>query len=318
MWPLGTGTHHRDTHALTAANTRSTLTTTFAPRAAVEARRQSHLQSRASPYKKRVNHAGHVSGSAPAQLSMSDRCAAAADARISADPLAQQRYEQDLRSQRLKQRVTRGSGSLPRYSGHTTSAHERPPLQYNYDSQQWEQPTHTTATRSGGRRSGSASGGGGGSSGRYDGSSDDHYVQTQSRTKQLRGQVSHQQHRSDPSLHERVKALYLDDGCNTASTSDTRHDGRTAKSLTSHNSEGQHGRVRRIPGGGSGGYGVQSVQTIHSNKDLPDGICVICQERFQLRQDVSRLMCCHAFHTRCINKWLQKKNTCPVDGLVLT
>jgi hypothetical protein len=37
--------------------------------------------------------------------------------------------------------------------------------------------------------------------------------------------------------------------------------------------------------------------------------CTIC---FRLLYDVMMLPCCHSFHLKCIGKWLDKNNTCPL------
>ncbi|XP_040380633.1 probable E3 ubiquitin-protein ligase HIP1 isoform X2 [Oryza brachyantha] len=40
--------------------------------------------------------------------------------------------------------------------------------------------------------------------------------------------------------------------------------------------------------------------------------CVICLEEYKHEDSLGRLKCGHGFHSNCIKKWLQLKNTCPV------
>ena len=39
-------------------------------------------------------------------------------------------------------------------------------------------------------------------------------------------------------------------------------------------------------------------------------VCVICLENV-CEKSVKRLPCCHSFHQTCIDKWLEKKPSCP-------
>jgi hypothetical protein len=40
--------------------------------------------------------------------------------------------------------------------------------------------------------------------------------------------------------------------------------------------------------------------------------CIICLDAFQLGDKRALLPCTHDFHFKCINKWLETNNTCPV------
>ena len=40
--------------------------------------------------------------------------------------------------------------------------------------------------------------------------------------------------------------------------------------------------------------------------------CVICLYDFEIGQKVSALPCCHTFHTKCLDNWLNQKLECPV------
>lgn len=51
--------------------------------------------------------------------------------------------------------------------------------------------------------------------------------------------------------------------------------------------------------------------------------CSICQEQYQDRNkqqsdNIKTLICDHAFHNKCIKKWLSKNKTCPVCRLDLS
>lgn len=43
-----------------------------------------------------------------------------------------------------------------------------------------------------------------------------------------------------------------------------------------------------------------------------DRRCSICQEEYEIADEIGKLHCGHAYHVGCIKKWLLRKNTCPV------
>ena len=45
-------------------------------------------------------------------------------------------------------------------------------------------------------------------------------------------------------------------------------------------------------------------------KDEPR--CVICLSDFEIGEKVSALPCCHTFHTKCLDDWINRKQKCPV------
>ena len=51
-------------------------------------------------------------------------------------------------------------------------------------------------------------------------------------------------------------------------------------------------------------------------KDEPR--CVICLSDFEIGQKVSALPCCHSFHTKCIDNWIERNPKCPVCKFEVT
>ena len=43
--------------------------------------------------------------------------------------------------------------------------------------------------------------------------------------------------------------------------------------------------------------------------------CVICLEKFVIRESISTLSCGHFFHSTCLNEWFKKKEDCPLCRL---
>ncbi len=60
------------------------------------------------------------------------------------------------------------------------------------------------------------------------------------------------------------------------------------------------------------------AKNIVSTSELQDNVvielqdCVICLNLLELSQIVKKLSCNHEFHSKCINKWLEKNSTCPI------
>jgi len=46
--------------------------------------------------------------------------------------------------------------------------------------------------------------------------------------------------------------------------------------------------------------------------------CMICLDEFISKEKVTALPCVHFFHPKCIQKWVEKKNECPICKFVLT
>lgn len=43
-----------------------------------------------------------------------------------------------------------------------------------------------------------------------------------------------------------------------------------------------------------------------------EGKCSICQEEYEVEEEVGKLECGHGYHLHCIKQWLVRKNACPV------
>lgn len=64
-----------------------------------------------------------------------------------------------------------------------------------------------------------------------------------------------------------------------------------------------------------GNRGVVSIESkIVEARDEGNGIgmCVVCQDQLINGRRIARLDCGHQFHPRCIQKWLCRKNNCPL------
>ncbi|KXJ18413.1 RING finger protein 24 [Exaiptasia diaphana] len=46
--------------------------------------------------------------------------------------------------------------------------------------------------------------------------------------------------------------------------------------------------------------------------NLKDDMCTICLEDFKGREEINMCKCGHAYHHKCIMKWLEIKDTCPI------
>eukprot|EP00898_Chlorokybus_atmophyticus_P006277 jgi/Chlat1/6650/Chrsp49S06124 len=66
-------------------------------------------------------------------------------------------------------------------------------------------------------------------------------------------------------------------------------------------------------GGGASQEAIDSLPT-HTIKasDAKLEPCAICLDDIEVRNVVRRMPCLHAFHKKCIDKWLRRKNECPV------
>jgi len=47
-------------------------------------------------------------------------------------------------------------------------------------------------------------------------------------------------------------------------------------------------------------------------EDSPSQSCSICLEKYEVGEETKSMPCLHKFHSKCINKWLMMKGTCPI------
>ncbi|XP_031556063.1 RING finger protein 24-like [Actinia tenebrosa] len=45
---------------------------------------------------------------------------------------------------------------------------------------------------------------------------------------------------------------------------------------------------------------------------LKDDMCTICLDDFKSREEINMCRCGHAYHHKCIMKWLEIRETCPI------
>ncbi|XP_066276949.1 RING finger protein 24-like isoform X6 [Branchiostoma lanceolatum] len=52
--------------------------------------------------------------------------------------------------------------------------------------------------------------------------------------------------------------------------------------------------------------------TYKKKKCSSNETCAVCLEDFKLMEEIGLCPCGHAFHRKCISKWLEIRNTCPM------
>ncbi len=60
---------------------------------------------------------------------------------------------------------------------------------------------------------------------------------------------------------------------------------------------------------------IQSKPTKIILENKIEDICSICLEDFDLQTEIYKLKCKHFYHINCLDKWLEHKDTCPLDRL---
>lgn len=58
------------------------------------------------------------------------------------------------------------------------------------------------------------------------------------------------------------------------------------------------------------------IEIIQYNEDMEENLCSICMDSFRENQEIGKLGCNHFFHKECIEKWFERKNTCPTCRFV--
>lgn len=57
---------------------------------------------------------------------------------------------------------------------------------------------------------------------------------------------------------------------------------------------------------------IDSLQPYIQTNEKDSRTCVICLSRFELKSKIRPLPCNHAFHAKCVDKWLRANRTCPI------
>lgn len=45
---------------------------------------------------------------------------------------------------------------------------------------------------------------------------------------------------------------------------------------------------------------------------LNDNTCIICRDKMEQITQLKKLQCKHVFHTKCLKRWIQRQQTCPI------
>lgn len=57
---------------------------------------------------------------------------------------------------------------------------------------------------------------------------------------------------------------------------------------------------------------IDSLTPYIQSNEKDSRTCVICLSRFELKSKIRPLPCNHAFHAKCVDKWLRANRTCPI------
>lgn len=55
-----------------------------------------------------------------------------------------------------------------------------------------------------------------------------------------------------------------------------------------------------------------SPAVVINKSNCPSDCCAVCLDSFKPRQHARFLVCSHKFHRQCLDRWLSRKNECPV------
>eukprot|EP00871_Galdieria_phlegrea_P002295 jgi/Galph1/3066/GphlegSOOS_G1740.1 len=78
--------------------------------------------------------------------------------------------------------------------------------------------------------------------------------------------------------------------------------------LSTSRHSGTHANVAEV----AANSGKEAATPLLSAKSIPGGVCAVCIEEVKKGSRLRLLRCGHAFHTRCIERWLASVN--PADG----
>ncbi|XP_075072320.1 RING finger protein 122-like [Mixophyes fleayi] len=60
------------------------------------------------------------------------------------------------------------------------------------------------------------------------------------------------------------------------------------------------------------GYKKVILKNKVKKSNLIGQVCAVCLEEFKVKEELGLCPCAHAFHTKCLMKWLEVRNACPM------
>ncbi|XP_069835151.1 RING finger protein 122-like isoform X2 [Dendropsophus ebraccatus] len=60
------------------------------------------------------------------------------------------------------------------------------------------------------------------------------------------------------------------------------------------------------------GYKKVVLKAKSRRASLVGQVCAVCLEEFKVKEELGLCPCTHAFHTKCLMKWLEVRNSCPM------
>ncbi|XP_063819361.1 RING finger protein 122-like [Pseudophryne corroboree] len=60
------------------------------------------------------------------------------------------------------------------------------------------------------------------------------------------------------------------------------------------------------------GYKKVVLKDKAKKSNLVGQVCAVCLEEFKVKEELGLCPCTHAFHTKCLMKWLEVRNACPM------
>ncbi|XP_068114971.1 RING finger protein 122-like [Hyperolius riggenbachi] len=60
------------------------------------------------------------------------------------------------------------------------------------------------------------------------------------------------------------------------------------------------------------GYKKVVLKDNTKKTNLLGQVCAVCLEEFKVKEELGLCPCTHAFHTKCLVKWLEVRNSCPM------
>ncbi|KAM4636406.1 RING finger protein 122-like isoform 2-T2 [Discoglossus pictus] len=62
----------------------------------------------------------------------------------------------------------------------------------------------------------------------------------------------------------------------------------------------------------SHGYKKVTLKENARKTNLIGQVCAVCLEEFKVKEELGLCPCTHAFHAKCLMKWLEVRNSCPM------